>query len=311
MGALLGDGKVDGAGQAFMSPQDVLLIHDGRVAGNAVMIKKEVKKVLKDKTVWGNRPSRCLCELRCLYHNREFMEGGLLLKIKKNQRNAVHSQSLCPEPLETVVLLQGREAKIDLKSRKRLDLPGDNSSKSMAGLSLKAEEARLISNLPQDCMTAMSQGEDFVAMTAGSEEDSAASGEEGVGEVPNQCLHPWEADETACRELLNCYAPPKGMVVDFWAGVSMATACCRDKVRYIGFVQNELTRSVLYEMVLLRIVLDMCLDTADGFTRAKRHLSRTDSLGGTQPAPSAPVVSEHLADRVDREEVLSDSGASE
>ena len=48
MGALLGDGKVDGAGQAFMSPQDVLLVHDGRVAGNAVMIKKEVKKVLKD-----------------------------------------------------------------------------------------------------------------------------------------------------------------------------------------------------------------------------------------------------------------------
>ena len=82
-------------------------------------------------------------------------------------------------------------------------------------------------------------------------------------------------------------------------------------MRYIGFVQNELTRSVLYEMVLLRIVLDMCLDTADGFTRARRHLSGTDSLGGTEPAPSAPVVSERLADRVDGEEILSDSGASE
>lgn len=315
LGAVLGDGKVDGGDGGFMTAQDVLLIHDGRVSGNGAIAQKEVNKSLKGKALWGPRPARCLLQLRCLYHNREFMEGGALQRKKKNLQSTVPSQNSIPEPLETVLLLQGREAKIELKDRKWLDLPGNNASKSIAGLSLKGEEARLITTLTRECMTAMSQGEDSAARVAGSEDESAASAGEEAAEVPNLlCLHPWEADETACRELVRGYAPQKAVVVDFWAGASFATACCRDKLRYIGLVQSELARSILYEMVLLRIALDMCLDTADGFTRARRHLTRMESLGGTEPASIAPVALSSPAGAGGgdpEEDVLSDSGASE
>ena len=80
--------------------------------------------------------------------------------------------------------------------------------------------------------------------------------------------------------------------MDIYGGAMAAIAACREKLNYLGFVPNTFSQTVLHEMVLLRVLIDMVLGS---IVTKRRHLTRAHSLGGepdvlaAHQRPSEPV----------------------
>ncbi|CAE7906934.1 unnamed protein product [Symbiodinium microadriaticum] len=263
---------------------DLVLICDGRVSRNHQTINREVTKVIKNEKKEGQGQMRLrkyepVSHLRFLYHNREF-EGR-----RMSRSCSGTSKGANPEPLENVSVIWTKDVTLELRERKFVDLPGNNKARGWASQALKGDEDYMVSLLPRDCLQAMADGTEAPKPPHSDSEESGPE-EKETAEVSVLPLHPWEGTEEQAREIVHCFLPKKtSVVIDYFAGLVSAVACARDKVRYIGFVRNTTSLSVLSEMVLLRIVLDMVQDRADGFRRATRHLSKSLSLGG-ESAPT-------------------------
>ena len=118
-----------------------------------------------------------------------------------------------------------------------------------------------------------------------SDDDHSASDGEGQM-VEGHTLLPLEAPEAHAREWLNLFAPNEcTRVIDFCMGTGMlALAAARTHMKYQGYVFSELHKSVVSQILILKVVRELILQKKDGFFTS-RFLSKSRSLTGSE-APS-------------------------
>ena len=309
--ALLGDPSMKQQRPSLLTDQDLIIFMDGRMPQNTELWVKEVAKRRKiEKDFWLERKP---AGLRLLYNNKEFESGGYAAPARRHKGKTWSARESMPDPLETCSLLKPKKCILDEKPRKHVDLPGTNRDRGWAGLELKSEEERLLTRVPVETFEKLLPAD---AHTVGAGDLRLSEGEEMNAEddVAKEIdawayLFPWEASEKQSREVLGCFSHPTTVaVVDFHASPMTAIAACRDRRSYCGFCITEGLRTVIYEQVLLKIIVEMILGCPDGFTRAKRHLSRASSLGASEdPAsfaasPTAPSTVEDSMPGVELEE---------
>ena len=302
--ALLGDPSMKQQRPSLLTDQDLILFLDGRMPQNTEAWVKEVAKRRKlDKNLWQDRKP---AGLRLLYSNKEFEAGGYAAPSRRSKGSTWSTRDSVPDPLETCTLLKPKQCCLEEKPRRHVDLPGTNRDRGWAGQELKSEEERLLTRLPKEVLDKLLPGElsaEDALDVSGSEEENAEEACDKPAEDPWGYIFPWEASEKQSREMLHCFTHPQTvLVVDFHASPLTALAACRDRKSYCGFCATEGLRTVIYEQLLLKIILDMILGAADGFSSARRHLSRASSLGGNEapdagmPSPLEPSSSASVAD---------------
>ena len=281
--ALLGDPAITGDQQFGMSAEDMLVYHDGRNLRNGMQFMKDVAKPLAlRKVMW---PARKVAQVRLLYHNDEF-ETGFARPARRVESSVISTSSASsPEPLETIYILKPKDVTVPLRARVHLDLPGRNRDRGWAKNGLKNAEERLLTALPTHILEKMFTGqargdglEDEVLDLEPEQEAEETDGEEGNDSTKHSLLFPWEAEEKQVLEIYNCYSVSQQVtIVDIYGGAMAAIAACREKRNYLGFVPNTFSQTVLHEMVLLRVLIDMVLGS---IVTKRRHLTRAHSLGG-------------------------------
>ncbi|CAK8998375.1 unnamed protein product [Durusdinium trenchii] len=285
---LFGDPKVKDDKQVFgLEATDILLFHDGRnPRAGEVFVKELVKPMGLRSSLW---PARRVMALRLLYHNGEWEDGGYASPTFRRKASPVGSCVICPEPLETVWCVKPKDLVIPEKPRLYCDLPGSNRDRGWAKNSMKSDDDHLLTRVSKKTLEAMFAGEGGCD-TLHDEELALEDGEDEPveGSEPEPLaygfVYPWEAEEKQYLEWFNCFcASDQVKVIDLYAGPIAAIAACRSKRTYLGYVPTILCKDVLYEMVLLRIVLDMVLNV-QGFQPRRRHLTRAQSLGGDADA---------------------------
>ena len=281
--ALLGDPAITGDQQFGMSAEDMLVYHDGRNLRNGMQFMKDVAKPLAlRKVMW---PARKVAQVRLLYHNDEF-KTGFARPARRVESSVISTSSASsPEPLETIYILKPKDVTVPLRARVHLDLPGRNRDRGWAKNGLKNAEERLLTALPTHILEKMFTGqargdglEDEVLDLEPEQEAEETDGEEGNDSTKHSLLFPWEAEEKQVLEIYNCYSVSQQVtIVDIYGGAMAAIAACREKRNYLGFVPNTFSQTVLHEMVLLRVLIDMVLGS---IVTKRRHLTRAHSLGG-------------------------------
>jgi hypothetical protein len=267
---------------------DVALFFDGRAGGHAAAIAKEIAKFTKKNPQLKVRPTTVV---RLMYHNREFRAGGI--HALQCVKTGLHAK--LPEPLENMYVVPHRLTSLQMVDRKYLDLPGDIRSRGVANLFLRsAEESGLsLVSLRVAKLALPDTAQPQAADEGEADNDSGASAAETPDAVTqaeddgSTNLLPWESPELMAREWLNLFGcnglsagGEKRLIVDFAAGGgALATACCRLKFKYLGFVQSDAQRSIIKDSIVLKIVTELILNKEDGF-QLSRFLSRERSAGG-------------------------------
>ena len=119
--------------------------------------------------------------------------------------------------------------------------------------------------------------------------DSAESADETAETAAAVALFPLEAPEAHAREWINLFCPDScSRVIDFATGAGqMALACCRKQLRYRGLAFSEFHKHVVIQILTLKVVRELILQTKDGFGTS-RFLSKTRSLNGSEAPPAQP-----------------------
>ena len=124
---------------------------------------------------------------------------------------------------------------------------------------------------------------------AASAVDSAESADETTETAAAVALFPLEAPEAHAKEWINLFCPDSWWrVIDFAIGAGqMALACCRKQLRYRGLAFSEFHKHVVVQILTLKVVRELILQTKDGFGTS-RFLSKTRSLNGSEAPPAQP-----------------------
>jgi len=131
------------------------------------------------------------------------------------------------------------------------------------------------------------EGQEEPSKPASDDDQSASDGEGQGGQgVEGHTLLPLEAPEAHAREWLNLFTPNGcTRVIDFCMGTGMlALAAARTHMKYQGYVFSELHKSVVSQILILKVVRELILQKKDGFFTS-RFLSKSRSLTGSE-APS-------------------------
>ena len=214
---------------------DVVILPDGRSSKNTTVIKKEI---LKPGRASKHLPARASVQIRLMYHNKEFNpETGVFRKRKG--KTLLHAY--LPDPLETLhVVAKGDFFKnMEPKDRKHVDVPGLNTERGWANLSLRTVVPNAVSKTTKDLIF---QNSSPGTEPSGVEDDGTPEEETLLG------LCPWEGEEAIALEILNCFTTANTVVIDLAAGSGiMCTASCRTGRKYYGFTQCLLQSQLVRE----------------------------------------------------------------
>ena len=176
--------------------------------------------------------------------------------IAEHLNKAITSTSV--DPLETLFLIAGKErfAATPLKERTHVDLPGDNSSRGWAGLSLLSPQNQSLSSVSKEMKDLIFKSA-HVHVTADDEDklEDEDDGPEKESMIVPIC--PWEHPEEVFLELFNCFGnftreknDNVAVIVDFTPGSGRAcVAAARLGRRYVGFCHNALHAEMIRESV--------------------------------------------------------------
>ena len=275
---LLGDPSVENSSM-LLTEHDILVFLDGRVKGNSAHFTRECTKRQKArKSFYPSRPTI----LRLLYDNSEFDPCGGYAAPRRRTGTLSTTAAATPEPLESLTLIKPKSLSVPERARKWVSLPGTSTGRGWFQCRMKGEEDRQLCTVSADAYLSLlstSQSSPLAASKASKEskpskaqddeeqeddeEEDAAEEEEDDGAAlrRTRVIHPWEAAENINREIMNCFSPSiaKFCVIDVFAGYTSALGACRDRVSYVGYCTNESHRALLYEMLLMKITLEMVL----------------------------------------------------
>ncbi|CAE7809555.1 unnamed protein product [Symbiodinium sp. CCMP2592] len=267
--------------------EDLLIVSPGNSQKAYEAAKRGVQKSAKE--LWRHmKASPIVCQRRGLQ------------QIRLMNTNKERLRGSFPDPLETVLLLKGKQCTLPSRERKHLDLPGCSKDSGIANLRMKTvdEMALLVrksvweENFSKVLAASTDEGGDEEAQATDTAAEPVLEGP--TEEVVQFCL--FERPEMVCREWINLFGEERSphtsvqkqssIMIDFSPGAgSMALACARDLHVYYGLCFTASQRDVIFDSIRLTIMLELIMNKRNGFSTS-RFLSRERSLGGTSATAS-------------------------
>ena len=281
----------DGGGKSLFGENDLFFAKDGRRSGTSQKMSKALRQATKDASGYNKKPLSS--PFRLIYSNHEFGPTGYA---GVATRTAGAGRACLPDLLETGYFISKKTARTPVRQRKWIDLPGSNSTRGLAGLTLKSEIHHGIQVHHSTLKTIQESTEavdgrdvdvEAAPLELTAEDDKTAEAAEATQQQPSGGLvwFPWSTGEAFWREFLHLYAHEKGPaltgVIDFTVGCGLlALASARSGIRYCGFVLNECHREAVLQSLTVAVSLEIARNVNDGFLK-RRVLSRERSLGGS------------------------------
>lgn len=312
----------DGVG--LVRASDAVIFVDGRSTEGYRYFKAMAERAARGTKLYPKRP---VVTVRLFFNNFEFLPGGFAApaRIKKTVSACLPDPlgNMC------LVFPKNYINSLPLKPLKFLGITGDNRSRGWGPLALKGSDERELGFVPVSSYEAFFNGVEETAGQADALDESDAADadalnfggaednddnnddddndddndndaddaqDDGQGkekvEPKRNVLFPWEMPEDFFRDAFNAFSQQPATqtkVVDFTASATAALACCHDKFQYLGLCTNEFAKTVIWEQCLLAVTYSMVLGTEGGFKPARRHLSRSGSLNGSESIATMAV----------------------
>lgn len=261
--------------KTFQTHPSAVFVSDGRRASSSKAINSAFNKLIKA----SKGTCRAPVPFRVMHSNAEFTSGS-----RGDGTNLV-----CPEPLETIHMSFNRNYKVKVVPRKFLDLPGNNRSKGLNNVPLKAKTGIMISwarrcEILAGCSRVSPEDEgggDWIDDADGGDDDMC----DVIGDLSKKAcdLFPWEHHESVARELINCFSP--ATIIHYNAGSgAWGLAAARHSRSYVGFCRNSAHLQYVLKNITAHICSEIIEGRQDGFFNG-RFLSTQRSLGGSTEDP--------------------------